>query len=488
MGDGLTSLEPGSLWDHFASIAAIPRPSRHEQKIAAWVESVATEHRFRVRSDGIGNLVIDVPASAGHTAAPTVILQAHLDMVCEKNETSDHDFLVDAIRTHVDGDWVMARGTTLGADNGLGVAAALAVATDPSVTHGPLQLLFTLDEETGMTGAAGLDGSLLAGKLLINLDSEEDGVLFVGCAGGADAHLRLDPRRRPPTVGRTPRRLRVCGLRGGHSGLDIHENRGNALKLLARILTAAIDEGFDFDLVSLAGGSMHNAIPREASATLRLDPDDDDRFRTLLSSRVEEAKLELAGIDDGLEIGWAETPHEDEILVPDDRDRLLGLLMALPHGPLGMSREFPGLVETSSCLAVVKQHQDEFRIVVSGRSSVGPTLRAVVSSIRSIAKLAGVTVEIHDGYPGWRPDMSSNLLAVARRVYARVWGGEPEVTAVHAGLECGLLAERAPGLEMISVGPEIRGAHSPDERVSIPSVGRFWTALKFILADLAAER
>jgi len=485
MKDVLAGLEPRSLWGHFSRIASIPRPSKQEERISAWVRAVAGEHGWPVDSDRVGNLVIRVPASPGHEGAETVILQAHLDMVCEKNRDTSHDFTRDPLRLKIDGDWVMATGTTLGADNGIGIAAALATASDPSVVHGPLELLFTVDEETSLTGAHGLDGSMLQGRTLLNLDSEEDGKLFVGCAGGADTYLFLEPARCARTAETHTFRIEVGGLRGGHSGINIHENRGNALKLIGRLLAATVDAGIDLELADLRGGSMTNAIPRESVATLALPDDDLDRFRGVVAGMVEAFRTELRGIDDGLEIRIEPDESPAQVLQRADRDRLLDLLAVLPQGLLGMSTDLPCLVETSNNVAVANGEDGRIRIVTSTRSSVQPTLDAVLASIRAAGNLAVAQVEVHDRYPGWKPDMGSRTLAIVRDVYREVWEHEPEVTAIHAGLECGLLGERVPGLDMISLGPQIEGAHSPDERVQISSVARFWTALVRVLARFA---
>jgi dipeptidase D len=487
MSDALAGLEPRSLWNHFASIAAVPRPSKHEERIAAWVRELATEHGFEVQTDAVGNLVIDVPASPGREQAPTVVIQGHLDMVGEKNRDVSHDFMKDPIRPRVDGEWVRATGTTLGADNGLGVAAALAVATDAAVKHGPLQLLFTLDEETGLTGAAGLDASLIHGRILLNLDSEEDGVIYVGCAGGADSHLFLEPARTAAPDGAVAWRLAASGLQGGHSGMNIVENRGNALKLIARTLHALKKEGVDHGLAGIAGGRMHNAIPREAEATLLLSPAAAERAAGVVACALAGFREELAGIDDGVELvlEQADGPAEDPFSTAD-RDRLVRLLLVLPHGVLAMSQDIEGLVETSSNLAAVTQEGSRLRIVTSSRSSVAPALASVMSSIAAAGALAGAEVETHDGYPGWKPDLESKALAVVRDVYAEIWQRQPEVTAVHAGLECGLLGEKIEGLDMVSFGPRIEGAHSPDERAHIESTARFWQALVRVLDRLSS--
>jgi len=486
MSDVLAGLEPRSVWGHFSEMTAVPRPSKHEERVVAWARSVAEKHGFEVRTDEIGNLVVVVPATPGREGAPVIILQGHLDMVCEKNKDVEHDFMNDPIRPRIDGDWVSATGTTLGADNGIGVAAGLAAATDPDVAHGPLELLFTLDEETGLTGAQRLDGSMLQGRTLLNLDSEEDGVLFAGCAGGADTHLMLTPEKKAATTGSSAYAVEVGGLRGGHSGLNIHENRGNAIKILARLLDRLAASGVAYDLATIEGGSAHNAIPREARAVIHLPDGAKAKLDKVLGPFAEDVRAELKGIDDGVEIRVTRAEDGNDVMDPADRDRLVALLMALPHGVLGMSQELPGLVETSNNLATVDVDDDRIKIIVSSRSSVGPIQEALLASIRAVGSLAGSEVQTHDGYPGWKPNMASPVLGVLREVYRELWDGEPNVTAIHAGLECGLLGEKVPGLDMVSFGPQIEGAHSPEERVQISSVARFWEALKKTLDRLSS--
>jgi dipeptidase D len=486
MSDSIHDLAPRSVWGHFAGLASIPRPSGKEEAAVAFVISVAEKAGATIVRDKRGNVVARVPATKGREKAPTVILQTHLDMVCEKNRGVSHDFDRDPIATRIDGEWVRATGTTLGADNGIGVAAALAAATDPEAKHGPLELLFTLDEETGLTGAKELDPSILSGKMLLNLDSEEDGVIFVGCAGGEDTLIDLAPRWTAPASGSKALHLEIAGLRGGHSGLNIIENRGNALKLVARVLAAAVEAGVPFELASVAGGSKHNAIPREAEAVVVLAPADRAKLEAIAAAQLAGFKTELAKIDDGLKLVWSDAPMPARVMGSGERDRLLRLMMALPHGVLGMSQDIPGLVETSSNLAVVQATGDRVRVVTSSRSSVAPSLSYVLGSVRAAASLAGATVTLKDGYPGWKPNMESKTLAVVRDVYRKRWGKEPHVTAIHAGLECGLLGEKVPGLDMVSFGPQIEGAHSPDERVHVPSVARFWGALVETLDRLSA--
>jgi dipeptidase D len=486
MNDELKNLSPRSVWGHFAALAAIPRPSGHEERAAAFVTGVGEGIGAKAVRDRRGNVVLRIPATPGRERAPVVILQTHLDMVCEKNRDVTHDFDHDPIRPRVNGEWVTATGTTLGADNGIGVAAALAAATDPAVKHGPLELLFTLDEETGLTGAKELDPSVLTGKCMLNLDSEEDGVIFVGCAGGEDTLIDVKPSRRAASFRGSAMRLQVLGLRGGHSGLNIIENRGNALKLVARVLSALVEEGVAYDLASIAGGSKHNAIPREAEAVIVPDPKVIEKLKAVTEKELAGFRIELAKIDDGLAVTWEPCPDPANVLAIADRDRLLRLLLALPHGVLGMSQDIPGLVETSSNLAVVTDNAGAIRIVTSSRSSVAPALAYVLSQVRAAATLAGASITLKDGYPGWKPDMDSKALAVVRAVYKERWAKDPHVTAIHAGLECGLLGEKIPGLDMVSFGPQIEGAHSPDERVNVPSVERFWGALGAVLDRLSA--
>ena len=485
MASAVAALRPTSLWSQFDALTTVPRPSKKEERVRAWVRDWANGRDFEFREDAAGNIVVVVPATAGRAGAPVVVIQSHLDMVCEKNRGVVHDFHNDPIRTRVEDGWVGAEGTTLGADNGIGVAAAMAAASDPEVARGPLELLFTVDEETGMTGAAHVKPELLRGRTLLNLDSEEDGMLCVGCAGGADAHLDLPLEREPCPAGQTPRRLTLRGLRGGHSGINIHENRGNALRLLARVLDDAAARGVDFSLLQLEGGDKSNAIPREAEALLAIPEDAAAAWGEHLERWRGSLAVELAGIDEAVELSFEPAPAGGERLTPETARRLLGLVLAIPYGVLAMSPAVDGLVESSNNLAAVRCTGESAQIVTSSRSSLAPALESIRATIRAAASLAGARVRFEDGYPGWQPDPSSPVTQVLREVYRDIWGCEPEMTAVHAGLECGLLGERIPELDMISFGPTIVGAHSPDERVNIASVERFWDALKLALDRLS---
>ena len=486
MPSAVAELSPSSLWSHFDRLTTVPRPSRKEERVRAWVFEWAETHAFETCEDATGNIVVRVPATPGREHAPVVVIQSHLDMVCEKNKGVEHDFDRDPIRTAIHDGWVVADGTTLGADNGIGVAAAMAVAVDPEVAHGPLELLFTVDEETGLTGASNLDPAMLHGRILLNLDTEEDGVLCVGCAGGADTHLKLALERGSARPGAVHRRLTVSGLRGGHSGTDIHENRGNAIRLLARILEDAHQRDTVFAVHDIECNAKSNAIPREAECLLAIQDGDLAAWEEHVERWRSTLALELNGIETGLCIELAAADPSGDPLSGDSTLRLLRLILALPYGVIAMSTTIPGLVESSNNVATVRCAEDSAAIVASSRSSLAPALDSIRASIRATADLAGVAWHIEDGYDGWQPDPASAVTEVLRDVYRTVWGNEPEVSAVHAGLECGLLGRRIPGLDMISFGPTIQGAHSPDERVEIASVERFWRALGLALDRLSA--
>lgn len=450
----------------------------------AYVREVAATRGLEVREDGAGNLVVAVPASAGREAAPIVVLQSHLDMVCEKNSGVEFDFERQAIVPRRDGDWLYATGTTLGSDNGIGVAAMLALIGAEEVEHGPLELLFTVEEEIGLNGAAALDPALVRGRTLLNLDTEEEGALYVGCAGGAGSELALPIDTMFGVEGRVTVAVRVAGLLGGHSGVDIHLQRGNALAILARLLHPLWKE-FQFEVGSITGGNLTNAIPREAEAVIRLAVEDRGAFEKACRAAIAEIRAELAAVDPGLEISFAPAECGPEVWSDATAVRLLALLAALPHGLLRMSDEIPGLVETSTNFARVRSEPGVLQVSMSNRSSVDAALRAVQRRMAAFAELAGGEATQSEGYPGWKPDLASPLLAITRRVHERVLGSEPRVLAIHAGLECGVLGARLGGADMISIGPQIEHPHSPDERVGIESVGGFWRLLTATLTELA---
>lgn len=488
MSSPLTHLEPQALWAHFDAIRQTPRPSKHEEKIIEHLKQWGVSGGHEVHQDAAGTLSIHVAATPGHEEARTVVLQNHMDMVCEKNADVEHDFMNEGIKVRVDGDWVHALGTTLGADNGVGLAAALAVVDDPEVVHGPLEILCTVDEETGLTGAKQLDPSIVSGRIMLNLDTEEDGAVYIGCAGGADSNADLPLTRRRGLQASVPVRLAVRGLRGGHSGLNIIENRGNAIRFAVETILAAMDQDPDIDVVHFDAGTKHNAIPREAFVTLRVLKDRIDGFKTVMAGRRKGFEEEFGSLEPSIELSLEELDDTDEnrnVLETSDRDTLLRLIDSLPHGVLAMSRDVPGLVETSSNLAVVRTSNDSAHFVCSHRSSVMPALFAVRRRVGSIFRQAGATVTIKDSYPGWKPNPNSPIVQTTVKVFERLFGTTPDLKAIHAGLECGLLIEKVPDMDCVSIGPQIEGAHSPEEKVQISSVQRFYTHLKGVLAELA---
>jgi dipeptidase D len=475
------TLEPQVLWRHFDRILTIPRGSGEEGRIREYVVGVAAARGLPHQVDRTGNVVVRVPASPGHEGAPTVVLQSHLDMVNEKDSDVAHDFDHDPIRPLLEGEYLTATGTTLGSDNGIGVASMLALLESDDVVHGPLELLFTIDEETGLTGASGLDASLFTGRTLINLDSEEEDAVTVGCAGGADTALHLQLTTAAANGAVLVVRLR--GLLGGHSGVDIHLQRGNAVKLLARILHAAVHD-HAFRIASLEGGNKHNAIPREASAVLVVEGDV-ATLRATLTSEFDAVKAEYAAADPGMALELLDSAAVGQAWTSDTGVHVVHVLEALPHGVLAMSLDIPGLVETSNNVATVTLKDGKLVIGNSSRSSLMPALRAVQRRLKAIAQLANADVVERHGYPGWKPDLSSPLLGVVREVYTQVHGREPAMRAVHAGLECGIIGEKVPGMDMISIGPQIEFPHSPAERVRVPSVAMFWELLRRTLQRLA---
>lgn len=479
----IENLEPRYLWNHFDKIRTIPRPSRHEEKIREHLMAWAKERGFATKVDKVGNMVVSVPATKGHEKAPVLVLQAHMDMVCEKNADVSFDFSKDAIQLQRDGDWLKAKGTTLGADNGIGLAAALACADDPAVVHGPLELLITMDEETGLTGAAQLDTSLLTGRRMLNLDTEELYAIYIGCSGGGNSVFKLPVEGEAPARGARTVEVAVTGLKGGHSGMEINQQRGNAIRLLARILRAAGDA---IRIDKIDGGNAHNAIPREARATITLPAEGLDALRNVVQEQGAAIKEELAVSDNGVSVTVSDvgaTPSR--VMTAESTRRVIGMLNALPHGVDAMSLDVPGLVETSSNLAAVHTVSDAVEVLISVRSSIRSSLMALRDRAQTAAELAGASVEHNDPYPGWKPNLKSEVLSTAKRVHEVQLKREAELKAVHAGLECGVIGEKYPGMDMISIGPWIESPHSPDERVNIPSVETFWKFLSALVAELA---
>lgn len=486
MNEKIEGLEPKPLWEHFVAISRIPRCSRDEARVREYVLEAAARNECAYRTDGAGNIVVRKKAAAGMEARPVVVLQSHLDMVCEKNKDTAHDFSSDPIRLKRDGDWVRAEGTTLGADNGIGVAAQLALIDDRKIAHGPLELLFTVDEETGLTGANGLAPDMLEGRILLNLDSEEEGTLYIGCAGGQDTDLSFPLHTEPVPGGWRAVSMRVGGLQGGHSGLEIDRGRGNAIQLLARLLAKKAPL-LKARIAQIDGGSKRNAIPRECDALLCLPPDNLRSLKEAVQEFEQIARAEYRVRDPGVFVRVSEDGVEapERVFRGDFQDRLLDLLLCLPHGVLRMSPDIPGLVQTSTNLAVIRVEGDRILISTNQRSSVATELAAASDAAAAAGRLAGAHILHGVGYPGWKPNPDSPVLGLAKAVYPSLFGREPKVTAIHAGLECGIIGDRFPGMDMISLGPTVLGAHSPEEGADIPSVERFWQFLVAILERVA---
>ena len=480
MSSVLSDLKPVLLWKHFDEIRKIPHCSKHETPLGDYVLSVAEKNGYKAKRDQAGNIVIEKPATPGHEKAKTVVLQGHLDMVCEKNSDVDHDFSKDPIEVQIEGEWVTAKGTTLGADNGIGLAAALAVLEDASIVHGPLELLFTTDEETGLNGAREIQPDFLKGRILLNLDSEEEGAFTISCAGGADSDTTL-PIRKKASSGGEVLKIGLIGLRGGHSGIDIHTGRGNAIQLLARMLFKL---DIPFELIDLEGGSKHNAIPREAFAHLIVQKGDLDTLKKQLQERFEEIRFEYKAVEKDIKL-TIETVQEEKNnpMEEPSKDTFLALLVGFPHGVMAMSQEIPGLVETSNNLAILRCKENEISVYTSTRSSILSALEATRAKIEAIGTLAGAKTEHLEGYPAWSPNLESSLLETMKTVYKDLTGKDAEIMAIHAGLECGIIGDKFPGMDMISFGPELKNPHSPDEKVNIGSIQRFWDLL---LATLKA--
>lgn len=479
----IQDLEPRLLWHNFHALTQIPRPSKHENRALDYVENYARELGLTVFRDKIGNVIVRKPATKGCEVKTGVILQAHIDMVPQKNSDKQHDFLVDPIQTIVDGDWVHADGTTLGADDGIGVAAALAVLADKTIAHGPLEVLITLDEETGMTGAYGLQSGELEGKILLNLDSETDGEVFIGCAGGLDVNATFKYNEVPTAEDDIAFEVTLSGLRGGHSGIDINLGRANANKLMTRFLKYAA-ANFESMLSHFDGGNMRNAIPREARAVVTIDCDDKEEFIEAVEEFEDMFRSEYADVEPQLSFTARQVATPERVIDEMTADDIINAIQGCPNGPIRMSSEMPNLVETSTNLAVVNTANGIAEVKFLVRSSVDTAKDDVASSIESIFRLAGAEVNMFGDYPGWKPNPSSPILAVVVDTYNKLYGHKPQVKAMHAGLECGIMAGIYHDWDMVSFGPTIEHPHSPDERVNIQSVSRFWALLTGVLANI----
>jgi dipeptidase D len=476
------TLQPKSVWSIFGELSKIPRGSGNETEVMNMLKAWAKTRDLAVKQDMVGNLLISIPGSKGKEKAKPILIQGHVDMVCEKNSDTKHDFEKDPIKLIVDGDWVKADGTTLGADNGIGVAMGLAVAEEKNMKHPPLEVLVTVDEERGLTGAAGVQKGFFKSRTMINLDSEEDASLFIGCAGGRDSEFLISNRKSKLGKDLVGRKVTVRGLLGGHSGLDVLRNRGNAIKILTRCLLAARDE-VAFKLVSIDGGSMRNAIPRESEAVVAVPEADAAKFKRLVNAHAKWIMTgELKGIDDGcvVKVGAAKITHS---LGSNCTTRTLGLLMAIPNGVTAMSQTIDGLAESSTNIGVVKTDGSKVKIVCCSRSSSMAALDGLVRQHLVIGEGLGAAVNQPEGYPGWQPNPESKIVAATAKMYKKTFGRQPELKAIHAGLECGLLTEKYPDLDIVSFGPDIHGAHSPMEKVSVKSTQKIWKLFQALLAD-----
>ena len=482
----LTDLSPNLLWFFFDKICSIPHPSKHEAALSAWIQNWAQEQGLKVQTDAVGNIIIKKPATPGMENRKGVVLQAHIDMVPQANADTAHDFTTDPIRAYVDGEWVRATGTTLGADNGIGAAACLAALADPHLKHGPLEVLLTIDEEAGMTGAFGLEPGRLDGEILLNTDSEQDGEVYMGCAGGIDANIHFGFTAEAIPSGWQAYQLQVKGLRGGHSGCNIHEDRGNANKLLARLLLT-LSQQLPLRLSHIEGGTLRNAIPREAQALLLVPADQSAELATRLEQHAALLRQELSEVDSNLQILLQDAAQPATCLDSDTQSRLLAALVACPNGVIRMSQAIAGVVETSTNLGVIKTEGEQVFVQCLIRSLNDEGRRYVEQMTHSLFTLAGARCELRGGYPGWAPDPASPIMQLLRDTHQTLFGELPEVMVIHAGLECGLFKASYPHWDMVSFGPTIRGAHSPDEKVHIPAVARFWQLLTALLATIPTK-
>jgi dipeptidase D len=483
MNEALLKLSPERVWYYFTEILKIPRPSKKEEQIIAYLKRFSEKYKLEFSQDEIGNVLIRKPASMGMENRKTVVLQSHVDMVCEKNSDVDFDFDTDAIQAWVDDGWIKARGTTLGADDGIGIAAQLAILESKEIDHGPVECLFTIDEETGLTGAFGLKPGFLKGDILLNLDSEDDGELFIGCAGGRDTTARFQYKEEPMPKNYKSYQITVKGLAGGHSGDDIHKGRGNANKIMNRMLWKGAKD-YGLRLVSMDGGNLRNAIAREAFSEYCIPQNNAALFTGFVGSFTGIVQSELKTADPGVEIALKETDAGGLVIDLNTQANLLHALYACPHGVIAWSADIPGFVETSTNLASVKFEKKGILVTTSQRSSVESAKDDICNMVASVFQLAQAEVKQSEGYPGWKPNPDSAIVKITADLYQKLFHQTPKVLAIHAGLECGLIGDVYPGMDMISYGPTIKGAHSPDERLKIDTVEKFWRLTLEVLRNI----
>ncbi|NRD75264.1 aminoacyl-histidine dipeptidase [Shewanella sp. VB17] len=479
----ISQLQPQALWQWFEQICAIPHPSKHEQALSAHIQAWAKDKQLDIIEDKVGNLIIKKPATAGMENRKVVVLQAHIDMVPQKNSDKIHDFEKDPIIPYIEGDWVKATGTTLGADNGIGMASALAVLGSDDIPHGPLEVLLTIDEEAGMTGAFGLEAGYLDAEILINTDSEQEGEIYMGCAGGVDAQISVPMVWQSPEQSNATYTLTLSGLKGGHSGVNIHLGRGNANKLLARFLFNHADE-LAIELTQLTGGSLRNAIPREANVSFMLPGENVPQLETLMAEFQTLINQELAIADPQMRLELTEAPAATQVMSEDTQNRLIDLLHACPNGVIRMSDEVEGVTETSLNVGVISTKTESVEILCLIRSLLDSGREEVEGVLTALTNLAGVEVSFSGAYPGWKPDNSSPVMALVRETYDDIYNKAPVIMVIHAGLECGLFKKPYPEMDMVSIGPTIRYPHSPDEKVLIETVGQYYQLLLAVLARI----
>lgn len=473
MNDELKKLQPERLWYYFTEILKIPRPSKKEEKIIKYILDFGKRHNLETLQDEIGNVLIRKPATANMKNRKSVVLQSHVDMVCEKNSDLEFDFDKDPINAWIDDGWVRAKGTTLGADDGIGIAAQLALLESKDIEHGPIECLFTIDEETGLTGAFGLKADFLQSKILLNLDSEDEGELFIGCAGGKDTLINLSYDKTDIPDNYSSFKISVSGLVGGHSGDDIQKGRANANKLLNRILWHSANE-FGLRVSVFDAGNLRNAIAREGFAVVCIPSGQKNNFTNYVNDFQNTVRSEYKITEPDLKISYEKTDTPDFLIDKTSQDKLLNSVYACPHGVIAWSAEIPNFVETSTNLASVKTLDNEIIITTSQRSSVESAKENICNMVSSVFRLAGAEIKHTDGYPGWTPDPNSEIVDITSKTYRELFNEEPKVLAIHAGLECGLIGDVYPEMDMISYGPTIKGAHSPDERLKIDTVEKFW--------------
>ncbi|MBC3831831.1 aminoacyl-histidine dipeptidase [Undibacterium amnicola] len=482
----LNQLFPQPLWQWFEQICAIPHPSKHEAALSAHIQAWAKERGLPVIVDQVGNLIIRKAATAGMEDRKTVVIQAHLDMVPQKNADKVHDFLTDPIEAWVDGEWVKARGTTLGSDNGIGMSSALAILGASDIKHGPLEVLLTVDEEAGMSGAFGLQPGILEAEILINTDSEQEGEIYMGCAGGVDAKIQLPVQWQDADLAHLAYTLSIAGLKGGHSGVNIHLGRGNANKLLARFFAGHASE-LGIAISQALGGSLRNAIPREAQFSFTLPVEKLDLLQQRVAQYQAILQSELAATEPNLRLNISDCTAPEKVLQSNSQQQLIHLINACPNGVMRMSDEVAGVVESSLNVGVVSTEANHISIICMVRSLIDSGRAYIESHLQSLCDLAGASVQFEGRYPGWKPDNNSPVMAIVKETYESIYHREPEIMVIHAGLECGLFKKPYPHLDMVSIGPTIRFPHGPDEMVNIKTVGQYWTLLLAVLERIPAK-